>query len=587
MSGLFERISARQLHLAIVIGSLLLVITWHLVATREKPRLDKIAAELVATKEFDGTPRPNHAGTKLLYVETIAHGTAAYLVDLAGGQTKPLNNATSVPFLGWSPDDSLFAYLQGAPDNKIAISDGTSAKTLATLPESKKVSEGVWLSNEALIYVNSSQELTLIRKLDNDWHKSKLFAAKPAGETNPPVRAVATARAPATRVETVQCLTAISEKSVAWQQGKTIWLYELGADAPAKVWEATTNTLLNFTFAGDRQALRLHARNARSEFLFDLYPAFVWREDRLANFELIKPVIGPQVLNLAFIQNGLGYAYLAHGQTNDGIVIQSGSNSAPVQLTWDAGVDSFAVNDNHVYIVGSPTNGPLNIWDYEVKSGALSCAVAGVERPFQYAKTVAPTHQTTTTAAGKHVLYFLWPPADLVAGKKYPLVIMFNGLRWRPQEGSVPAAESFLVSSSGMPSDMEDVIAIYQAVIQNPAVDTRRVYLLGSSSSATIAGRLLEARPDLWHGAVLLSPLYFPNVSQLKVSRILIDSGMGDEYLKQQGGTNLLIKFQNAAALAGIPVTLSLNSSAGHIYRSKTALGHRVQQTLEFVAADK
>jgi len=83
-----------------------------------------------------------------------------------------------------------------------------------------------------------------------------------------------------------------------------------------------------------------------------------------------------------------------------------------------------------------------------------------------------------------------------------------------------------------------------------------------------------------------LSLLYFPDTSELKVSRILMDSGVGDEYLKQEGGVTLLTQFQDAAALSGIPVTLSINKSAGHIYRSKIAEGERVKQTIEFLSTD-
>jgi hypothetical protein len=249
-------------------------------------------------------------------------------------------------------------------------------------------------------------------------------------------------------------------------------------------------------------------------------------------------------------------------------------------------VDSLAANDNHVYVTGSPTKGPLDIWDYDVKAKSLTSAVSGMEKPFIYAGAVPAVFKTAVNASGQPVIYYLSQPVNYVAGKKYPLVIAFNGVRWRPQEAAVPNAGCFMASLNAPPPNREDVVAVYQAAIQNPGVDAHRVYVLGSSASAGYAANLLVDQPDLWRGAVLLSLLNFPDTSQLNVRRILMDSGMGDEYLKQEGGVPLLTDFQEAAAMSGIPVTLSINKNAGHIYRSKIAEEERVKQTIEFLSAD-
>lgn len=193
---------------------------------------------------------------------------------------------------------------------------------------------------------------------------------------------------------------------------------------------------------------------------------------------------------------------------------------------------------------------------------------------------------SATNSDGTALVYHLSPPTDFEKGEKYPLVIIFTGVRWRPQEGNVPAAGSFLASCNVVSANEENIVTFYQAAIKNPSIDTNRVYLLGVSGGAALAVRLLEDRPELWRGAILLSPVTFPDVSRLKASRILIDSGLNDNYLKQVGGLSRLTKFQDAAALAGIPVTLSVNKDASHVYRSKAAKRQRVRQILEFVAAD-
>lgn len=183
-------------------------------------------------------------------------------------------------------------------------------------------------------------------------------------------------------------------------------------------------------------------------------------------------------------------------------------------------------------------------------------------------------------------VYYLSQPADFVSGRKYPLVIDFTGRRWRAQEATVVNAGCFLASCNGIPNNPRDVLSVYRAVIQNPAVDTKRVYVMGISAGAGLAVRLLEENPELWHGAILLSATYMPAVPRLKAARILMDSGDNDTYLKKSGGVKRLTQFQDEAAASGIPVSLAVHPGVSHVYRSKIAERRRVRRILEFLAAD-
>ena len=466
----------------VAFGVVLIITGWHLVASANKWHLQKIATELVSTREFFGTPIPNHAGTKLFYAETTENGVAGYTVDISSGVRKLLfeheqSHLKGVGLLGWSPDDSLFAYSVRSPDGEIFVCDGNSDATLSSISESKIVLDGVWLSNETLVYVNNNQDLTVLQKLNTEWHKSALFAkikppqsepepfddlgkAKPAKKSRPKTRA--------SPGEPLQHLTVVSENSVAWQKGPAIWMCELGS-APIKIWESTTNTLLNFCYLGDRQVFKLFCKDAEGESICTLYPAYAWHDERITDFEPISPLDGVSTSSLTFIHNGSGYVRLARSETSDAIIIKAGSNSVPIQFTWAGGVDSLTVNSAHVYVVGSPTNGPLGIWDYEINAGSMSSVVSGSELPFKSAKIVTAVHETATNAAGESIVYHLSPPVDLKEGKKYPLVIGFTGHRWRPQEAAVANAGCFFASCNGIPfaNDGDDVTAVYRAAIQN------------------------------------------------------------------------------------------------------------------------
>lgn len=583
MSNPFKRMSVTPVKLAVAIGSPLLVIVWYWAAALGQGRVHKIAAELDSAVQFFGMPHPNHAGTKLFYAKTSVEGITTYIVDLATGQRTFLfkheqAHLSGVGLLGWSPHDKVFAYSVRSPHGKVVICDGDSAKAIATIPENKIIEDGVWLSSWTLVYVNNNQDFNLVQKSDNGWHKSGLFTWNASND-----------RRRGRHAQHVQCLTALSGNAVAWQQGNIVWRYVLGSEAPVEVWTASDSRLLNFCYSSERNVFELNCINGRGEFLVDLYPKYIWGDDRTTGLQPIKPASDPEdttIKSLAFIRDGRGYAYLARSPILDSVVIKPASNSPPVQLSWDGGADTFAVSDNQVFVIGSPTNGPLGIWDYNLQTKALNCVVPGTKHPFEYARVVNAVRAVATNTQGGTVTYYLSRPANFVAGRKYPLVIGFTGHRWRAQEAAVINAGCFLASCEGIPHGEGNVIAVYQAVTQLPDVDKGRIYLMGISGGANLSGALLQNHPGLWRGAILLSPVFVPDASELKAARILIDSGGNDTYLKRSGGVAKLTKFQDQAALAGIPVTLAVHPGVSHVYRSTVAESDRITEILKFLAGD-
>ena len=591
-------ISLRRTKLQIAAVLPAVVLIWHVVARLNNRHLEKIAAELASAKEFFGAPGPNHAGTKLFFSQTSESGVTAYLVDIATGQQKFLyeheqSHLQGVGLLGWSPDDKLFAYSVRAPEGKIVICDGNSGDTVGTVAESKIIAEGTWLSAESLVYLNSDQNFTVVRKANDEWHKGRLFANKPAEEKNPAEAGgkdredkQKTRRSPSKAKEPIQSLTALSATSVAWKQGGSILGCEIGAEAPAKIWDSTTNTLLSFYFSRQRELFRLHCADKDGELVYTFYPAAIWHTERMTAPERIShDGISATASNLTFIEDGDGYASFVHRQGLDTILIKPGNSPETSLLSWDC-VDNFVSTDGHVFVTGSSTNGPLEIWDYEFKSHSLHCAVPAIDHPFRYAGISTPTDHKTTAPSGRQINFRLWSPVTFVPGNRYPLVIGFSGRRWRAQEASVPNAGAFLASFAGNGSEdwPGDTVAVLQALTENPNIDRNRVYLMGVSAGASVSSELLEDRPDLWRGAILLSPVSFPSASHVKASGILMDSGGNDTHLKRVGGVSRLKEFQDTAAKMGIPVTLAIHDGASHVYRSSMAERERIQEVLEFLA---
>jgi hypothetical protein len=126
----------------------------------------------------------------------------------------------------------------------------------------------------------------------------------------------------------------------------------------------------------------------------------------------------------------------------------------------------------------------------------------------------------------------------------------------------------------------EDVMTVYRQLAQDPRIDTNAVYLYATSAESAELASLVDQKPDLWKGIILITPEYFPNLSVLH-SKILIDDGMDDE-----STIHLVTKYQQAAAEASVPLTLSLHKDTGHIYWSIATQREEAQQLANFLFGD-
>jgi dipeptidyl aminopeptidase/acylaminoacyl peptidase len=595
MRRFFGRIYSDKFSLAILIASPLLVLVWHTTIALKHARAREMAAELASAREFFGGPRPNHAGTKMFFAQTSDNGISAYFVDAATGKRKFLfdheqQHLQGVGLMGWSPDDKLFAYSVRAPAGKIVICDGSSGEQLATVSDSKIIMESVWLSDSSLAYVNSDQNWSIVTGANGEWNRSALFTAKKV-ET-PATSSETRGKKQPKRVpaeDLVRNVVAISSKTVAWQQRGTIWMCDAGSDGPIKVWESVTNRLLDFYFSQDKQVFRLHGQDEGGEFIESFYPAFQWHEERVADLQRIPPEDGFQLKSLMFIQDGLGYARFLHGPDFDLMVIRPGGTTNSLQSEWAGEIESVAANNNHIYIIGSPSNAPAGLWDYDVQAQSLNPLVPGTDRPLRYAQTVPITRGIVTNSTGATFNYYLSRPANFAPGRKYPLVIGFTGFRWRPQEQAIPNAGAYFAALSAIPmaNGGQDAISLCEELVKRPDVDADRVYVMGVSAGANLVGKLLEERPDLWRGAICFSPVFFPDISKIKIARLLSDSGSNDTYLNNYGGgvTNLIHVYDSEAA-AGVAVTLAVHENASHIFRSSRAEQQRIEEIIEFLQAD-
>ena len=376
--------------------------------------------------------------------------------------------------------------------------------------------------------------------------------------------------------------------SVVWQRGGDIWRCSYNSDAPVKIWESSTNQLLEFTFSASDQLFLLHCLDANGEFVGSLDPA---KGQFPARFSEIARLARLPATNLMCVGGVKDFAYFTKGEAGrKALVIQSKDSPVTATVEWAtaksyASARSYAAGQKQIYVIGQRalTNDLVSIWRYDAANGSLACVVPNQETELKFAKNDAVSLVMVTNSLGDKLAYSLKSPAGFSASKKCPVVI---GEGWTGYQLAVVGGGYCFANLSREGREMdqwhEDMMAVYDDLAKNPGIDIAQVYLLGISGGASVVNRLLEEKPGLWRGAILFSPVDFPDLTRVRVSKILIDSGGADLHLGDNGRARMA-KFQDAALLAGIQVTVASHEDAGHVFNSVKAEKERVQELVKFL----
>jgi len=566
----------------------------HHLAARKSAAVHQMFEELGSILVFAGRPLPNHAASKLVFIQYRTHGSRTndswgiYLQEIAGGKRILLDDLSTDTWregvvyeqlrtLGWSPDDRYFAYCRDK-HREIVICDANSGRPVAKFRVSEPITTGVWLSPQALV-CSDGRQLLEITQAGGQWTGPSEFAAAPVpgqGEasTNPPITS----------------LQAFSADTLLWQQGGAIWRCSRKPVAPVKIRPGSADELLEYYYSPEAQKFLLHLRDAQGDYLAELHLPTSAEGQALTNEERIgRPGYHPT--QVQFINHGRGYAYLAESDFSlNTPVVKEEKQSAPVPLPWRGEIKSFAVSRQQLFVISSLTNEPTGIWQLDLVSGALAGIVSNQEHPFRYATSQPPLSNSFTNASGNRLSYYLLEPARVPAGRKAPLVFGVMGNKekaynWDRYAQAIANCGYYFVivdrRNRAVEEWPDDVVAVYDTLTRRFAVDTNNVYLLGISVGAGSISKLLETRPELWRGAIYLSPSALPDPAKLRTPRILIDIGALDE---RWGKNNSEVKnFQDRAASAGVDVTLFIRPGVGHNCRLLSVEKERLHQLATFL----
>jgi pimeloyl-ACP methyl ester carboxylesterase len=210
-----------------------------------------------------------------------------------------------------------------------------------------------------------------------------------------------------------------------------------------------------------------------------------------------------------------------------------------------------------------------------------------LKHPLARASIVVPRSGAITNALGKQMSCHVWEPVKVDAGKKYPLIITQTTYGWSPYQ-QIAAQEGYYFATVARPywSDKTiynwgaDVMALYSMMAKNPNIDTNRVFLFATSWDTAFLSQLVSEKPDLWRGAILITPSTVPDLSSWHNPKIFVVAGKN-----QAGEIERLTQYQDAAAAGlGVPVKLFLQKGAEHISRSVATERARTMQLAKFLA---
>ena len=565
MIRLSKHFTARPSAVWIMTSVSVFVISWRLcVFAAGYFGAQKVADTLIAVKQFKQDLIPNHANTRLVFCQDTERGVGIYFCTTDGGKPRLLCEKIENAFrwqrftmLGWSPDDSLFACAW--PDNNqdkefILIFDGTNGEQLAQIGADQDLYQFAWFTDNSFACSTRTDVRVVVKQGKNSWEYKRHFEKVAANLDN---------------------LTAISDHSVAWQEAGAIWLFDFAAEQPQKIWEATTNTLVEFTYARSSGEFILYCSDENGQFVIRLSPG----SKGIAGTERIGNQQQDFVSKVKWVDGEPRYAYVNwlndRGHWPD-LCIQTKPNLAPIRVPWEGWIENFSLNGDHLFFTGSENGTIPSIWEYDIKSETIRCVVDGSTRESASARIAAPLIGAVTNALGNANTYYLWPPTHVSVEGKYPLIITKQFWNWFPYN-QIAVNEGYYFAVV----DESCVAVLREALAKNPNVDTNRVYLYESSAATVFASELISEKPDLWKGAILFGPSGLPDLSRLQNKRILIIAG------KDDGGQFVrLSEYQNQAAVSGTPVTLCFLASAGHMPNSVASERNRARQFARFLSAN-
>lgn len=558
----------------LAVSGVLVVLVWRLaVLAFEYFTEPRVVRELCAVREFKQEPHPNRANTRFVFCQDTEAGMGLFFCDTAGGKPRLLceqpekgRRGRRFAMLGWSPDDRLFACAQprDAKDEEwVLIFDGQTGEPAGEVGVDRDLYQFGWLSNDAIAYATRKSVRTVTRQANGSWTHQRNF------------QNVAT---------NLDDFTAVSANVVAWRDRGGIWMLDLGSRTPQKVWQATTNRLVQFTHARSAEDFLLNCRDAAGQYLLRLHP----QDGRVVALGRIGGP-GDFVRDAVWTGAGSRYAFVTNDLAGSAFWVKTAEMAAPALIPWRGGIHRLTLNGSQVFFTGHADNEAPGVWTYDVKEGGFKCVFSTASAALKHGLRRPSTTGAFTNSLGAARFYHLWSPSGGASGRKRPILLAQEHNSWFPYF-QLAAHLGFHVAVVDRPREhtwdgdlphtwAEDVGPLYDLLARRPDVDTNRVYLYACSRDTSGLCQLVSERPALTKGMILFSPSALPDPARLRDQSLLIVAGKADAWAGKQ-----LAEFQDRAAKEGNAVTVFLQDGAQHMPASGATERNRARQFVRFLA---
>lgn len=533
--------------------------------------------EVASAGTFHGAPVVNHAGTELVCAREVEKGIGFFLVNLATRKRQLIGMAdvsvsnpnNSFCLIGWSPDDSRFAYaIDTEQDQTIAVCEGASGvlqKTFSLRDDTKQAAfhlrqetmQGVWLNNDSLVLMDCFHSLYLVDLKNNRLEELRGYTTL---NGSPPY-----------------ALARVSDRSIVYADRGNAWTLDI-----------STRRKEQLTHLPDNGAIQwLDYSPADKEFLFCLAdPGGVrclYRFNPIGKGSLTR-LTTTDTLKGEWIENGQGVAYVGTTAYSANYLAIEPHNSAlrTNLFLWHIRAYSVGPRQKKVYAYAAIGNEPLGLWEYDISSQHLHNVVPGEGMPFVYSKTIPPEGKGVA-ANGDLYYYYVLTPSKLDPHKKYPMVI---------DEASAPeyASGSQFLANVGIfyvsvyRNDMDAILAVHKDMLKNPNVDPHRIYIAGSSARTALDSELIDYNPALWRGAIFLSPVAFPAVGNnaTKFPSIFISQGDEDSEELIENAE----RFTRRADAHFVTMKSVYSANAPHVFNSIKLMKERYKAMAKFILTD-
>lgn len=544
---------------------------WRLwVIASQPPHLFDIAAEIGSIAQTRVGLFPNRNGSSLIFFQETETGLGTYLCETASGKShllfeqKEKGYGNQFRMLGWSPDDSYFAYAvlaDPSPTNSlkaIILYNGISGEPMAKIPAEacSPDSQFIWLSTRSFAYSTYTHRSWLIfsQNPDGNWVQTQVVKRFTDGK--------------------LINLTVISPHSIAWLKTGDIWTFDFSSGTSEKIWESSTNQLRSFSYAEETGNFLLNCGDEIGPFSIAFRPPTSWDKQG----SILNTVRNPVRERYADLD-------MRHGLYSFALKINT--NLVPTTFVWEGMLRYHAIGGDFLFFTGNDVGGAPGIWQYDIKSKTVRSLVSGLQRTLKHSKIVPSLNRAGTNASGKEIGYHLWEPTHVSPGKKYPLILGQSLYVWNssPQvaanAGYYFATANFTNWINEIDTWPAEVTGLYEILAKNPNIDTNRVFLIAYSAQAGDVGQVLASKPDFCAGLILFHPASWPDLSKTHISKIFLVGGTDD---KEDSLPEQLIKFQNDAVSFGTDFHFLLQDGVQHLTRSVATEREQAVQLARFLA---